>query len=250
MSLDIVVAIVCLAVLAGAHSLLGEAKVIGPLLAGELPAAPLSAPFLKRVLRFAWHLTSVAWLGLAACLAVAPSTAWIVGLVLVVSAAVTLVAARGWHFAWAIFALGGLAALHRYQIGPPPAWLAWAGATVATALGALHVGWALRGAPLAAVVPHRAGRPVFVPGRAAAVAVAGALFGLAAVFLARAGVVALPGSSILALIAAAVFALRTIGDFRSVGLFRRPGGDAFSRNDAALYTPLCFALAAALAWLH
>jgi hypothetical protein len=47
-----------------------------------------------------------------------------------------------------------------------------------------------------------------------------------------------------------VFALRTVGDFRTVGLFKRPARNAFARNDALLYTPLCFSLAAALLWLR
>ncbi len=251
MNIDTLVTTACLVALAIFHSALGEAKLVGPLLRAPLPVLPLGASFARRTLRLAWHLTSVAWVALAVSLWVAPTTAWVVGVLLLLSGAATLIGVRGRHFAWALFVTGGLSALHRYQTGATPAWLAWAGASVAAAIGALHVGWALGlrwGRD--AVIPQRDGRPTFRPGRGATLLVAGALAGLAAVFLALGGVVTLPGASILALVAALVFAARTVGDFRHVGLFRRPTTDAFARNDAALYTPLCFALAAALVWLR
>jgi hypothetical protein len=38
---------------------------------------------------------------------------------------------------------------------------------------------------------------------------------------------------------AVVFALRCLGDFRYVGLFRRVRGTDFAAMDAKLFTPLC-----------
>lgn len=47
--------------------------------------------------------------------------------------------------------------------------------------------------------------------------------------------------------AAAVLVLRAVGDFRLVGFFKRIRGSRFARLDTLLYSPLCFALGAALA---
>jgi hypothetical protein len=47
-------------------------------------------------------------------------------------------------------------------------------------------------------------------------------------------------------LAAGVFAARTIGDFHLTGLFKRVRDTPFARWDDLLYTPLCFALSAAL----
>lgn len=251
MNAGFVVATACLGTLAVGHSALGEWKILGPLLRSDLPGFTLGATFAKRVLRFAWHLTSIAWIALAACLWVAPASAAIVGAGMLVSSVVTLVGARGRHFAWALFAAGGLGALHRYQDGPAPTWLAYIGAATAAALALLHVAWALGVTwGLEASIPNTNGRRRFEPGPAAALAVAVALAVLAIVFLGLGGVVTMPGVSWLALAAAIVFCARTIGDFRHFGLFGHGRGDAFSRNDAMLYTPLCFALAASLMWLR
>lgn len=251
MNVGFVVATACLGTLAVGHSALGEQKILGPLLGAELPAFPLGATFVKRVLRFAWHLTSVAWLALAACLWIAPASAAIVGVGMLVSGLVTLAGARGRHFAWALFVAGGLGALRSYQDGPAPTWLAASGAAIAAAIALLHVAWAVGITwGLDAAIPKTDGRRRFEPGRGGALVVAVALAGLAVVFLGLGGVVHVPGASGLALAAAIVFGARTIGDFRHFGLFGRGAGDAFSRNDAMLYTPLCFALAASLVWLR
>ena len=47
------------------HSVLGELALVRPLFASdwELPIPRWAA---ERILRFAWHLTSIAWLGIAA----------------------------------------------------------------------------------------------------------------------------------------------------------------------------------------
>ena len=48
---------------------------------------------------------------------------------------------------------------------------------------------------------------------------------------------------------AAVFGLRTAGDFRLVGLFKRERQSPFARCDTFIFTPLCFALSAAFIWV-
>lgn len=104
-----------------AHSWLGELRLIGPLLAPGARAGPLArSRFLRGVLRFAWHVTTLAWWGFAAilvALAGAPvegagrAVLLIVAATFLFTGAVTLVASRGRHLAWPVFlAISALAA--------------------------------------------------------------------------------------------------------------------------------------------
>jgi hypothetical protein len=97
-----------------AHSVLGERYVLTRLFRRDnLPKLIGGTWFTRRVLRFAWHLTSVAWWGFAAQLAWAggffgsdPTVAGLLRVVAVtfgVSALVTLAASRGRHLAWVVF---------------------------------------------------------------------------------------------------------------------------------------------------
>lgn len=101
-----------------AHSYLGERYILQRLFRRDnLPELFGSTDFTTRTLRFAWHLTSVAWLGLAATLillANPPVTAASIGLVIgvtfLVHFVVALVASRGKHLSWMAFlAIGALA---------------------------------------------------------------------------------------------------------------------------------------------
>lgn len=128
-------------------------------------------------------------------------------------------------------------------------------ATVLVALALVHVYWAAGGrAGAAAAVPMRAGgAPVFAPSRAATLAVAAGLGLAAALVLGRVGVTPRVGPALGyrwgAWALAAVFALRTVGEFRYVGLFKRERGTRFATLDTRVYTPLCASLAAALLYL-
>ena len=89
-----------------AHSYLGE-KFILMRLAGV-------NTFKMRTLRFAWHITTVAWWGFAAILASAAQdglTAFavlrILAVTMFVTAAIILVASRGRHLAWPVFTVIG-----------------------------------------------------------------------------------------------------------------------------------------------
>lgn len=245
-----VVAIVSLVVLAAAHSYLGEVKLLGPLLAQPLPPLGVSDRFARPVLRFAWHLTSVAWLGLAGALVVAPTSALVVGATLAVSGLITHLASKGRHFAWAVFLTGALGAGAEI-LGRGRLVISLAGAATAAALAGLHIAWAagMRWG-LHAAIPQVGGRPARSPGRVMTLLVAGALLVLALLFLALGRLVVVPATSPLALAAAIVFGLRTVGDLRTVGLFKRGVTGTFARNDTLYYTPLCFAIAAALLWLR
>ena len=106
-----------------AHSFLGEKYILIRLFRrDDLPKLFGGTEFTVRTLRFAWHLTSVAWWGAAALLfllAQGPlSSAAVSGVLAVtflVSAAVTLIASRGRHLAWPVFLVIGFIALYGAQ---------------------------------------------------------------------------------------------------------------------------------------
>ena len=112
MSNALLVAAALLVGIAAAHSILGERYILMRLFRrGPLPRLYGSDWFTRRTLRFAWHLTSVAWLGFAALLVgsaggAPPGREQVLGVVaitFVLSALVTAVASRGKHFAWPVF---------------------------------------------------------------------------------------------------------------------------------------------------
>ncbi len=93
------------------HSYLGERYILTRLFRRpDLPHLFGSDAFTKRTLRFAWHLTTVAWWGFAAMLMLlafgVPDRshlgAAIAGTFLV-TAVITFAASRGRHFAWPVF---------------------------------------------------------------------------------------------------------------------------------------------------
>jgi hypothetical protein len=128
-------------------------------------------------------------------------------------------------------------------------------AGVLLTLALVHIYWAAGGtAGVGAAVPMRAdGAAVFTPRRTATGAVALGLALAAALVLGRAGVaprVGPPGVYRWGTWAlGAGFALRAVGEFRYVGLFKRERQTRFARLDTRVYTPLCAALAAAVFYL-
>jgi hypothetical protein len=95
-----------------AHSYLGERYLLTRLFRrDDLPKLGGSAEFTKQVLRFAWHLTSVAWLGFAALLVALsrhdiPSRAalgQIVASTFGISGLVALLGSRARHPSWVVF---------------------------------------------------------------------------------------------------------------------------------------------------
>lgn len=95
-----------------AHSYLGEKYILIRLFRRDLPPLFGSDRFTKRTLRFAWHLTSVAWWGFAAILAAFAAgedasartvTLRIIAVTMAAHAAVTGGASRGRHLAWPVF---------------------------------------------------------------------------------------------------------------------------------------------------
>ena len=97
---------------AGAHSYLGERYLLIRLFRRtDLPKLLGGTEFTKRTLRFAWHLTSIAWLGFAALLVslgrggggTLPELSWVICGTFGVSSLVALVGSRGRHLSWVVF---------------------------------------------------------------------------------------------------------------------------------------------------
>lgn len=109
----------CLAIFAGLfHSVMGERFILIRLFRRtDLPKLYGSEDFTKRTLRFAWHITSIAWWGFGAMLwrlgrgtLTTQAVAGCIAGVFLTSALVTLVMSRGRHLAWPVFLfIGGTA---------------------------------------------------------------------------------------------------------------------------------------------
>lgn len=119
MSLALSLAAFLLVAIGLAHSYLGERYLLVRLLRrGDLPRLLGSVEFTAQVLRFAWHITTLAWWGFAAILlhlARGPLSAQVVaaliGLTFVATGLIALVGSRGRHLSWPIFLLIGALAL-------------------------------------------------------------------------------------------------------------------------------------------
>jgi hypothetical protein len=114
----VIAAFLCVAV-AVAHSYLGERAIIIRLFRQtELPKLYGSDLFTRRTIRFAWHITSVAWLGFGALLLVLARGGDVsrsallkgIGITFIASAILTAGASRGRHLAWIVFLAIGLLA--------------------------------------------------------------------------------------------------------------------------------------------
>jgi len=119
-SIDLVAAAALTVGVSLIHSWLGERRLIGPLLASEPRPTALRGNFLRNVLRYAWHLTSLAWIGMAGvmiALAHEPLSgpgrlaAALVGATFLIHAAVAVGISRGRHLAWPVFLAIGLLCL-------------------------------------------------------------------------------------------------------------------------------------------
>jgi hypothetical protein len=115
MAIPLVVAAVVLIGIGIAHSYLGEKYILVRLFRrDDLPHLFGSDWFTRRTLRFAWHLTTVAWFAWAALLLVLAdesagdpleSIGMVVTITFAVHAVITAAASRGRHLAWIGFAL-------------------------------------------------------------------------------------------------------------------------------------------------
>lgn len=100
-----------LVVLSFAHSYLGERFILSRLFKRDnLPKILGSDDFTKRTLRFAWHLTSVAWLGLAGIIVALAqpelSQQWvgqIIAMTFGLHFLMALIGSKGKHLSWVLF---------------------------------------------------------------------------------------------------------------------------------------------------
>lgn len=87
---------------AGTHSYLGEKYILIRLFRRQdLPKIGGSDWFTKRTLRFAWHITSIAWIGMGAALLWETRIA--IAAAFGASGLLALVASRGKHYSWIVF---------------------------------------------------------------------------------------------------------------------------------------------------
>jgi hypothetical protein len=114
----LLLAVLLIVVLGLAHSVLGERYILIRLFRRtDLPKIFGSTDFTVRTLRFAWHITTVAWFGLAALVFAASqgeissqSVLRIIGYTAIASGLLPLLVTRGKHLSWLVlFAIGGLA---------------------------------------------------------------------------------------------------------------------------------------------
>ena len=99
-------------ILATAHSIMGERFFLGRLWKKESPDHIGSEAATNRTTRTAWHLTTIAWMGMGAILisfamyeppAGVPIVAIVIGLTFLASSLLSAIESRGRHLSWFIF---------------------------------------------------------------------------------------------------------------------------------------------------
>lgn len=98
------------------HSWLGERYIISRILRrSDLPSLFGNDSFTRQTLRYAWHLTTVAWFGLASVLVVlsgvhsgirvSDGVLFAIAQTCIVSVVLALIFTRGRHLSWVVFAI-------------------------------------------------------------------------------------------------------------------------------------------------
>lgn len=92
------------------HSYLGERYILTRLFRRSVPKILGSEAFTKTTLRFAWHITTIAWMGFAVVLLMIhfrevsrTNLLIIIGVTFAASAITSLLASRGRHYSWIVF---------------------------------------------------------------------------------------------------------------------------------------------------
>ena len=122
---------------------------------------------------------------------------------------------------------------------------------ILSAIGFLHVFWAVRGKGVSGtVVPTVEGKLLFVPGRMATAWVGVGLLAVAAVLLDRMFKLSMLSASIskrICLLFALIFFLRAVGEFNYLGFFKRSRDTKFAYWDTRVFSPLSLLLAILMA---
>jgi hypothetical protein len=108
----------------------------------------------------------------------------------------------------------------------------------------IHVYWAFGGKwGVEGVIPKLENKSgALKPPPAATLIVAGGILVFALIHAGALGLISVVTSDYLAIgliIIAIIFALRTLGDFKYVGLFKKKRAGLFAKNDTRYYVPLC-----------
>ncbi|MFT5503150.1 MAG: hypothetical protein ACI845_000323 [Gammaproteobacteria bacterium] len=106
------------------HSLLGEKYIITPLLRQDnLPVLFGSTDFTIRTIRFAWHITTLAWWGLASILILmahppleTETVGMVVGITFLAHFLTALIGSKGKHMSWLAFLIIGIIALYAAKV--------------------------------------------------------------------------------------------------------------------------------------
>lgn len=120
MAIALYFAAVLIVAVAAAHSYLGERYILICLFRRrDLPELFGSTEFTTRTLRFAWHLSSVAWLGFAGLvvlMAHSPTgldaVGFVIGCTFLAHSAIALAASRGRHLSWPVFLVIGIIVIY------------------------------------------------------------------------------------------------------------------------------------------
>jgi hypothetical protein len=240
-----VLAAAILVVLAIAHSYLGEKDVIRPLLSAEWQIEGLPRWAADRLLRFVWHLATVAWLGFAGIMLDWPPFMMVA--LATGATALLIVLLLPAHGAWPLFAIAAAAAW--WMDGSLTTGVlraaAMATAAVLVIAGLVHVYWAFGGRWMwDRVFPtHRDGRELKAPGRWLTLAVAVLIAGFGSLVAVAATDTSPTVVRWLVACGALVLAIRAIGDGKVSGFTKSERSTAFGRADDRIFTPLVVLLA-------
>lgn len=242
MSTAQIIVATCLIILGVVHSVLGESDILAPLFVQDWKT-PTPRWALERILRFAWHLTSMSWFALAAIALGAPDLL-VVGIMSIGSGAIIFVMLRG-HLAWPLFLLAGIAAFFEQGFLGGRLLVASSIATAILLAGAsgLHIYWAAGGEWMfdRALPPVDSSR--FKPGPIVTLAVAAALATFASLVVAAALGAGPPLVSWLVAAGIAVLTIRAIGDTKVVGFSKSIRNTPFAKADDRYFTPIVVFLA-------
>lgn len=112
-TIALIAAAVLIAALGVAHSILGEKHIINWLLTHDLPRLFGGTSFTAGTIRFAWHITTVLFLGLASVVlvvalgATAATVLVVIGVTFLLSAVLPIWFTRGRHISWVILVVAG-----------------------------------------------------------------------------------------------------------------------------------------------
>jgi hypothetical protein len=115
MNVRLAIAALLSASLAVGHSWLGERLILRPILGlDDLPKLNGSQRGMRKIVRFAWHITSAYFIAVAAILFYFgrttgdPTVIKIISMTNFICAVITIIVSRGRHYAWVVFLVVGL----------------------------------------------------------------------------------------------------------------------------------------------